>query len=458
MIIPDAERTRYLGNLIGGLSMFLVGPEWLRLVFHGFVVLVGTLILSGAVNTAIIGSNGVLNRVAEDGVLTDWFRKPHAKFGTTSRLINVIVILQLVAILVSRGDVYLLGEAYAFGVVWSFTMNALSVFVLRFKKTEGREWKIPFNLRIRGVEIPIGLGLITIALFTLACVNIVTKEVATISGLAFTAGFYATFVISERINKKRALLSAPDLEHFRLTASDNVSTEAVEARPGNVLVAVRNPHELFHLEKVLAKTDTRRLDIVVVTVHISAAGTEASTLAPEQVFGSVETKLFTRVVAVAEKAGKHVDLLVVPGSEPWLAIVQTAQRLKSSRIVAGLSPRFTPAELGRFVGEAWETLSDPKPSLSLEIVLAGGKSKFINLGPHPPRLWPEDVELVHELWLEMSDRHFGAKLHHRDVIGVAIRRLQRDLRSGDAAKVIEDVGAELAQAHGPEVLATDGEV
>ncbi len=49
--------------------MYLVGPLRLRLLFHGFVVLVGTLILSGAVNTAIIGSNGVLNRVAEDGVL-----------------------------------------------------------------------------------------------------------------------------------------------------------------------------------------------------------------------------------------------------------------------------------------------------------------------------------------------------------------------------------------------------
>ena len=42
----------------------------LRLVFHGFVVVVGTLILAGAVNTAIVGSNGVLNRVSEDGVLS----------------------------------------------------------------------------------------------------------------------------------------------------------------------------------------------------------------------------------------------------------------------------------------------------------------------------------------------------------------------------------------------------
>ena len=41
MIIPDNVRPTYFGNLIGGISVFLVGPEWARLVFHGFVVLVG---------------------------------------------------------------------------------------------------------------------------------------------------------------------------------------------------------------------------------------------------------------------------------------------------------------------------------------------------------------------------------------------------------------------------------
>ena len=69
MIIPDSVRGKYLENLIGGLAMNLAGPFTLRLVFHVFVVSVGTLILAGAVNTAIIGSNGVLNRVSEDGVL-----------------------------------------------------------------------------------------------------------------------------------------------------------------------------------------------------------------------------------------------------------------------------------------------------------------------------------------------------------------------------------------------------
>ena len=95
-IIPDSVRPHFYDNLISGLAMHLVGPLSLRLVFQAFVVIVGFLILAGAVNTAIVGSNGVLNRVSEDGVLTDWFRKPHRRFGTTYRIINLIVLLQIV--------------------------------------------------------------------------------------------------------------------------------------------------------------------------------------------------------------------------------------------------------------------------------------------------------------------------------------------------------------------------
>src|SRR5213593_916671 len=69
MIIPDSIRPEYHDNLLGGLAMHLAGPPLLRLAFHVFVVIVGVLILSGAVNTSMIGANGVLNRVAEDGVL-----------------------------------------------------------------------------------------------------------------------------------------------------------------------------------------------------------------------------------------------------------------------------------------------------------------------------------------------------------------------------------------------------
>jgi amino acid transporter len=304
MIIPDAARQGFLDNLIGGLSMFLVGPVSVRLLFHGFVVLVGTLILAGAVNTAIIGSNGVLNRVAEDGVLPDWFRQPHKKFGTTSRLINVIVILQLITIVVSRGDVNMLGEAYAFGVVWSFAMKALSVLVLRYKQPGQREWKVPLNFHIGKTEIPLGLMAITIALFALAIINVLTKKVATISGVSFTIAFFIVFELSDIYNRKRKAAHGEEMEKFRLDAHDDVSASSCGVRPGNVLVAVRNPNRLQHLARILLKTDTRKMDIVVLSVRqVTQAGSGEHPLDTGQLFSEAETTVFSHVVTLGEKAG-----------------------------------------------------------------------------------------------------------------------------------------------------------
>jgi amino acid transporter len=446
MIIPDSARPQFLDNLIGGLSMYLVGPLSARLLFHGFVVLVGTLILAGAVNTAIIGSNGVLNRVAEDGVLPDWFRQPHHKFGTTSRLINLIVILQLLTILISRGDMVMLGEAYAFGVVWSFAMKSLSVLMLRYKQPGARAWKVPLNFQIGKTELPVGLILITVVLFALAIINVLTKKIATISGVSFTIIFFIVFEFSDIYNRKRKAAHGHEMEKFRLDTRQELSADSVHVRPGNVLVAVRNPNRMQHLERILRKTDTRKMDIVVLSVRlVTQAGSGEHPLDADQIFSDDETTVFSRVVALAEKSGKHVELMVVPGSDPYEAVVQTAARLQSSRIVMGLSPKLTPSEQGAQVGESWEKLPEPRPSLSLEIVLENQQDMvFFNLGPHPPRLWPEDIDLAHRLWLELSARGPGSKLHHRDIIGVALRRMNAELHSARAPEVVDDIERECA--------------
>jgi amino acid transporter/nucleotide-binding universal stress UspA family protein len=445
MIIPDSARPQFLDNLIGGLSMYLIGPVPLRLLFHGFVVLVGTLILSGAVNTAIIGSNGVLNRVAEDGVLPEWFRHPHKTFGTTSRLINLIVGLQLLTILISRGDMVMLGEAYAFGVVWSFAMKALSVLMLRYKQPGHRDWKVPLNFHIGKTEIPLGLMMITVTLFALAVINVLTKKTATISGVSFTIIFFIVFELSDIYNRKRKAAHGPETEKFRLDTHAEVTKEAIHVRPGNLLVAVRNPNRMQHLQRILQKTDTRKMDIVVLSVRMLKAGAGEGGLEPQQMFADAETEVFSKVVNLAEKAGKHVELMVVAGTDPYDAVVQTAARLQSSRIVMGLSPKLTPSEQGAKVGEYWEKLPEPRPSLSLELVLENQKDVvFFNLGPHPPRLWPEDIDLVHRLWLDLSARGPGAKLHHRDVLSVALRRMAAELESSRADEVVADITREVA--------------
>src|SRR5277367_744998 len=204
MIIPDKTRPQFFENLIGGLAMSLTGPFVLRLIFHIFVVVVGTLILAGAVNTAIVGSNGVLNRVSEDGVLSDWFRQPHPKFGTSHRIINMVVVLQIVTIVISRGDVTFLANLYAFGVIWSFALKGIAVSVLRYTHPQDREFKVPLNFHIAGVEIPLGLAMITLVLLGIAVINLFTKPAATISGIIFSGLLFTGFEMSEKYVLKKS--------------------------------------------------------------------------------------------------------------------------------------------------------------------------------------------------------------------------------------------------------------
>jgi len=344
----------------------------------------------------------------------------------------------------------MLGEAYAFGVVWSFAMKALSVLVLRYKQPGPRDWKVPLNFRIGNTEIPLGLVIITGSLFSLAGINVLTKKVATISGVTFTIAFFIVFELSEISNRNRKTGLHHEKEKFRLDTRDEVSSEGLSVRPGNVLVAVRNPNRLQNLQRILEKTDTRKLDIVVVSVRlVTQAGSGEHTLDTEQIFSDDETEVFSRVVALAEKAGKHVELMVVPGSDPYEAVVQTAARLRSSRIVMGLSPKLSTSEQGAQVGRFWEQLPEPRPAMSLEIVLEDQKDVvFFNLGPHPPRLWPEDIELAHQLWLKLTGGGLGSSLHHRDIVGVALRRMAADLDSERSQEVIGDVLKEVSSANG----------
>ncbi len=428
MIIPDAVRPQYVDNLLGGLAMYLAGPEILRLVFQGFVVFVGVIILSGAVNTSMIGANGVMNRVAEDGVLVDWFRKPHKRFGTTSRIINLIAILQILTIALSGGDVYLLGEAYAFGVVWSFFLKALGVLVLRYHRHD-QEYKFPWNIRLGGVEIPIGLGATTLLLGMTAVANLFSKKNATIYGIIFTVVLFVIFTVSEHINRKKMMGVKHGLEEFNLELQPEVATVSLKARPGSILVAVRDANNLAHLRTVVQKTNLRRHDIVVMTVRQISTQSSEYHLANDQLFTDYERELFTNVVNLAEKEGKTVELLVVPSRDPFLAIVQTAAKIQATRVVVGASLRMDAADLAQRIGLAWEALEEPRHPFSLEVIDPAAKTLFVNLGPHPPRLWPEDLDRLHGMWLRLTQNEFNAKLHHRDVVGVALQRLKRDLEN-----------------------------
>ncbi|HYL13230.1 MAG TPA: APC family permease [Terriglobales bacterium] len=448
MMIPDKVRPDYFANLIGGISMYLAGPMWARLLFHGFVVLVGVLILAGAQNTSIVGANGVLNRVAEDGVLTAAFQKPHPRYGTSYRIIDLVVGLQLLTIIASKGNVFVLAGLYAFGVIWSFALKSLAVLVLRYTEPGNREWKVPGNFHVGGKEVPAGLIVISFVLFMTAVVNLLTKTEATIAGVSFSAVFFALFTYSEyRVAKERH--GKPEqLDQFRVYGNQELGSGALGARPGNILVAVRDPRNLYYLRHVLAHTDTTRQDVVVMTARLyhrehSFSGSRVYDAA--EIFDHYEQELFTSVVAVAEKEGKPVSLLVVPATDVFEGIVMTAQRLDSSRMVCGLSNKLTADEQGKRTGDAWERLPEPRPHLALEVYSPDGSIREYLLGPHTPRLRPQDLELLHNLWLQITSDPNYAGAHHYHIVALALEELQKELSTEQRAELLDKLSREMQQ-------------
>ena len=369
MLIPEDMRvTKYSGNLIGGLAMNMIGPRWALLLLNAVVVFVGFLILSGAVNTAIVGSNGVLNRVSEDGVLPDWFLKPHPRYGTTYRLINTVAGLQIFTIVASRGNVLTLGEAYAFGVVWSFVFKALSMLVLRFKHPGHREYEVPLNFRFGKFDIPVGITLLFLVLAGAALANLLTKEVATMAGSLFTAILFSVFFWSERAHRRRLGASEhhEHLEQFNQQFSEQLTPQGLSlTKPFRKLVAIRSPYNLGMLEKCLSETDPETTDVVVMTATVLPPASADY----EPTISNEDRHLLTAVVSLAEHAGKPVRPVIVPTNEPFFAMAQTAKTIGAQELIMGMSNKYRPEDQLDAVALYWLNVCGAQPEpLSIRVL------------------------------------------------------------------------------------------
>src|SRR5437667_2890497 len=320
--------------------------------------------------------------------------------------------------------------------MWSFALKGLAVLVLRYKQPGEREFRVPVNVTIGSTEVPIGLVAITTMLFALCIVNLFTKQVATISGVAFTLVFFAVFTISEKTTRKRATAQA-ELDQFNLEPGEDLTPEALEIKPGCVLVPVRNYNTLYNLRAVLDRVDTHKQDVVVLHLRfLQRAGGGEYELSPEQLFSLEEQKLFTRALELAEKKGKPVHLAVAAATEKWDAILRAAQSLESSTVVLGPSPTKPVTEEARTAGLAWERLPDPKPQLTLEILFPSGQEHIFYLGPHTPRLTPKEIDLLHSIWLELSSDLAPQEIHHHDIVHFALNELRQELGNSQREEVL----------------------
>jgi hypothetical protein len=171
-------------------------------------------------------------------------------------------------------------------------------------------------------------------------------------------------------------------------------------------------------------------DVVVLTIRLLRGPSGGRPeLEADELFTDYEQHLFTRVVAIAERQGRNVKLLVLPATNVFDAVAQTAVRLSASEIVVGESANLIPAEQAHQMGAAWERTPHDRTLVTDLIVFhaVGGITRF-SLGAHPPHLTGEDIDRIHRLWME-AVRVVGPAVHHRDVVVAALDGLEHELKS-----------------------------
>lgn len=324
-------------------------------------------------------------------------------------------------------------------------MKGLAVLVLRYKQPGKRDFRVPLNFHIGKTEIPVGLGLITVTLFSLSIMNLFTKQVATLAGLGFTLIFFTVFEISEKVTKRHGT-DHSELDQFNLEPGGELTPETLGVRPGNTLVMVRNANALHNLASVLERVDPRRQDVVVIHLRVlGRAGAGEGEMSPEDLFTVNEQELFTRALSLAEKRGKSIHLAVAPAAEKWDGILRAAQSLQSTTIALGISSWRAIADEARIAGLAWESLSEPRPQLTLEIHSPTGQEHIFYLGPHAPRLTSKEIDLLHSIWLELSDEVAPEELHHHDVVHIALEELRMNIHDGRRKEIVDTLRSHLTE-------------
>src|SRR3954470_6195970 len=213
-----------LGSVFGGRAIAIA------------VVITSSTLLLGASNTALIGCYHVFLALVRLGFLPQWLAERNVRYGTPHRAIAISVVVPVIVVLATQGQMELLGDMYSFGLLGAFTLTSIGIDRLRAQ--EGH----------RGPAF--WIGLFTSALVIVAWgVNLVAKTKATMFGGSVTlVGFGVAYAVRRGWigGDRSGFTEAEAAEHAAAeleTAAEVVTLEeAMDMKamyPSTTLVAVR---------------------------------------------------------------------------------------------------------------------------------------------------------------------------------------------------------------------------
>jgi magnesium transporter len=420
VLVHADVQTAWLNAPLLAVVQHLAGPSWLRVTMTLAVVASATLLLGQATRAGIAGAESMLVRLAQQGGVSKALTLPHARLGTLARAIDTAAAVAALAIVASAGRVEWIAHGYAATLAWTLLIKVAVLVRLRRPREES-PFRVPVNLSVVGAEWPLGLWAIGLSVGATWLAMMLSGDAATIGASVALAAVASAFAASAR---KAPPVPADEGDAFRLVPSTELSLDKVAARPGGVLVTVRNPHSLEHVARAIDAAADR--DVVVMTARLLGVDGEFEDPRDTRPTAS-ERVLFSNIVAMAERHGRTVRLLIVPSYSVFDAIVDAVLRLKASDVYVGESTTLSADAQSRLLGDAWERAETSElHGVRLVIHHRSGRSDVFHLGAHDPDLSSGDLDLIHHLWLD-AVKAVGPHVHHHDVVRAALTQMVQQL-------------------------------
>jgi basic amino acid/polyamine antiporter, APA family len=163
-----------------------------------YVGVLAATILFIATNAGLIGISRLSWSLAEHRQLPSIFSRLHPTFRTP--WFTIVFYSVIAALLILPGETKLLGNLYSFGAMLSFTTAHVAVIALRVREPDReRPYRLPWNVRIRGADIPMTAVLGGIGTFAAWCTVVALHGEARTIGIPWMiAGMAAYFYYRRR--------------------------------------------------------------------------------------------------------------------------------------------------------------------------------------------------------------------------------------------------------------------
>jgi magnesium transporter len=435
-LIPPSARPAFAGAPLLALVAQLASPRWLGSLVTFALIGVAAFFLAQAARSALTGAETGVSRLGARGVLSGMFRQTHPTFGTQARTIDTVAFAAAVVIVTSSGRVEWLARAYGMSLAFALILHLGSLVRLRSRRGEP-SFDVALPRRFAGAWWGLALWSVLGVVAAAELALLVQRDPPSLAAALMLLVLSLTLGLSRGTAQPAAPLA--EFDAFQLRPSDELSLERIEARPGCLLVSVRNPHALMHVAAALRTPRDR--DVVVMTARLRDVDVEEDAL-DDTTPTAGEQLLFSRVLAIAERYARPVRLLVVPGSDVFDAIVAALVRLQASELYVGESATLSAEAQARLLGDAWERVPHAGVSdVRLVIHHASGRADIFHIGAHAPALSTRDLDLIHSIWLDAA-RTLGPHIHHHDVVRAALTQMAQQLNGPereDALRAIRQV-------------------